>query len=104
MFEAASRVRRGGGAPGHESLPLERQRDGVHQADHGVTGHPVPLFEAEGQEPASDFGRDGDLRRFEVAVGVGLLAAAGGQDERGENEEPHGESLAVVGVSPRVVR
>jgi hypothetical protein len=93
-----------GGPSSRQLLPLDQQGNGVHHSEHRVPGDPVSFLQAEGQEPASDLRGDGDLRRLEVAVGVGLLAGARGQGESGENREPHGVSLAVVVVSPNVVR
>ena len=50
------------------------------------------------------FDRELDERFDDPRKSVLARYLAPDDDERGENEEPHGVPLAVVGVSPRVVR
>ena len=82
-----------------QRIPLEEQRDRIHHAQHAVARHPVSLLQSEGEQPPADLRGHGHLGRLEVAVGVGLLPAAGGE---GHGEE--GQCSPAHGFSPSVVR
>ena len=64
-----------------ERPPLEPELRRVDQPDDGAFGEAVALVYVEPEEAALRLGRDGDLGRFEVAVGVGLVAVAAATEE-----------------------
>ncbi len=73
-----------------------------------------PSSSPKREQPAAHLGGYRHFGRLEVAVGVGVLVAAGdqrdGAEDEGDGRKPavvcgtHGVSLAVRGVIPRVVR
>ena len=83
MLAAASRVRAWRRRPpGDHGLTLQQERNRIHHTQHAVAVHAVALLQPEGEQSPADLRRHGHFGRLEVAVGIGLAAAAG--DERGE--------------------
>ena len=83
-----------------ERPPLKPELRRVDESDDGALGEAVALVHVEAEEMALRVGRDGGFGRFEVAVGVGLIAVAAPAEER-EGEEYAKEESADIdeGVS-----